>query len=218
MESAGRGERSKLQSCKNLHNSSHKWYMLLTYVFVGSWKGNHIHFLKLTCWIFPHTPNKKTLSAKINLGICIYIFSICCQYNNTSWWLLGATYSLHLFSFMFKWLISENLAQRTKTMKGPTFWVSFSFALLCIFLGAVYMEQRSSFSLLPHWYQYSPTWTPLTTDFCIWCISDMVNVKTTREPSEAKTFKYNNNGNTYCVQRLRLFFFIPLEQTQSSFM
>lgn len=101
--------------------------ILLPYVFVGSWKGNHIHFLKLTCWIFPHTPNKKTLSAKINLGIRIYIVSICCQYNNTSWWLLGVAYSLYLLAFMFKWLISENLAQQTKTMKGPTFWVRFFF-------------------------------------------------------------------------------------------
>lgn len=84
----------------------------------------------------------------------------------------------------------------------------FFFPLLCIFLGAVYMGQGSSFSLLPHCYQCSPTQTPLPTDLCIWCISDMVSVKTTREPGEAKTFKYNNN-NTYCVQRLCLFFYPP---------
>lgn len=89
--------------------------------------------------------------------------------------------------------------------------VFFFFSLLCIFLGAVYMGQGSSFSLLPHCYQCSPTQTPLPTDLCIWCISDMVSVKTTREPGEAKTFKYNNN-NTYCVQRLCLFFLSPLNK------
>lgn len=59
--------------------------ILLPYVFLGSYKGNHTHFLKLTCWIFPHTPQTTPSENKFQNTYMTLMYSIFHQYYGGSW-------------------------------------------------------------------------------------------------------------------------------------
>ena len=125
---------------------------------------------------------------------------------------MGVTDSLHLRWLMFKWLISENLAQQIKNYershilsKSFLFFSTLHF-LRCSVHGARvlichYFPTDSSAALYGHLSRH------------------IQYKKQPGNPCEAKKFKCidNNIDNTYCVQRLYLFF-ITLEQTHSCFL
>lgn len=111
---------------------------------------------------------------------------------------------------MFKWLISENLAQQIKNYeRSHILSKSFFFSALHFLRCSVYGAQ-SSLSLFPT-DSTATLYGPLSR-----------HIQYKKQPGnacEAKKFKCidNNIDNTYCVQRLYLFF-ITLEQTHSCFL